>query len=556
MTTQSAGRSTAAPRGRGKGGRVGRKDRRTREPMRRNNETIGELDGQGNDRGVKANRGSQGSNQGNGRNQNGDAVNDNIQGDGGAIVYTCWIEKIESVQDMSTCRDNQKVKYTVGSFGGKALPWWNSYIHTRSREAVVRMAGHVTYTNRFHSSFSTPENKRNKRNESLKKNTEKRGNGGETSKDRNVKYDNKRTRTGNAFATTANPDCRVVPKTTNPVNARNPIVVREACFECGGTDHFKTTCPRSWKQWQSGTWRSVHAGHQDSSIVTGIESNNLGFSYEIEIASGKLVEIDKLSKHKAEIIFHEKVVTILLRNGKTLRVIGERLEEKVRHLRSEKSKEQKKEDIVMVRNFPEVFPDDLSGLPLNQEIEFRIDLIHGAIPVIKSPYRLAPSEMEELSGQLKEHQDKGFIQPSSSPWGAPTIVMNRVCRPYLDKFVIVFIDDILIYSKTQEKHEMHIGHVINGDGIHVDPSKIEAVKNWEAPRTPFEVRLFLGLPEYYRRFIENFSKIAKSPTIFTQKSKTFDWGEEQQKAFQTLKDKLCNAPVLALLDGSKDFVVY
>ncbi|GKD39895.1 putative reverse transcriptase domain-containing protein [Tanacetum coccineum] len=101
-----------------------------------------------------------------------------------------------------------------------------------------------------------------------------------------------------------------------------------------------------------------------------------------------------------------------------------------------------------------------------------------------------------------------------------------------------------------------LGHVINSDGIHVDPSKIEAVKNWEALRTPSKVRSFPGLAGYYRRFIENFSKIAKSLTIVTQKSRTFDWGEEHEKAFQTLKDKLCNAPVLALPNGPKYFVVY
>nr|GEV42976.1 putative reverse transcriptase domain-containing protein [Tanacetum cinerariifolium] len=151
--------------------------------------------------------------------------------------------------------------------------------------------------------------------------------------------------------------------------------------------------------------------------------------------------------------------------------------------------------------------------------------------------------------------------------------------------MIVFIDEILIYSKTREEHEMHLGlvleflkkkklyakfskcefwlrevqflrDVINGDGIHVDPSKIEAVKNWEVPRTPSEVRSLLGLVGYYYRFIKNFSKIAKPPTILTQKSKTFDWGEEQESAFQTLKDKLCNAHVLALLEGTKNFVVY
>ncbi|GKB01240.1 putative reverse transcriptase domain-containing protein [Tanacetum coccineum] len=340
--------------------------------------------------------------------------------------------------------------------------------------------------------------------------------------------------------------------------------------------------------------------------LLGIEPSDFGFSYEIEIASGQLVEIDKvikgckieidghvfdinlipfgsgsfdviirmdwLSDHKDEIIYHEKVVRIPLLDGK--------------------------------------------------EIEFQIELVPGAMPVAKSPYRLTPSELEELSGQLKELQDKGFIQPSSSPWGAlvlyvkkkdgsfrmcidyselnkltiknryplpridylfdqlsktsfrtryrhfeftvmpfgltnaPAIfmdLMNRVCRPYLDMFVIVFIDDILIYSKTREEHEEHLGlvlemlkkkrlyakfskcefwlrevqflgHVINGDRIHVDPSKIEAVKSWEAPRTPSKVRSFLG--------------------------------EEQENVFQTLKGKLCDAHVFSLLDGPEDFVVY
>nr|GEU85400.1 putative reverse transcriptase domain-containing protein [Tanacetum cinerariifolium] len=153
---------------------------------------------------------------------------------------------------------------------------------------------------------------------------------------------------------------------------------------------------------------------------------------------------------------------------------------------------------------------------------------------------------------------------------APVVFMdliNRVCRPYLDKFVIVFMDDILIYSKTWEEHEVHLGlvlellkkeklyakfskyefwlrevqflgHVINEDDIHVDPSNIKAVKNWEDPRTPSEIRSFLGLVGYYHRFIKNFSKIAKPLTILTQKSKTFGWGEEQEIAFQTLKDLL------------------
>ncbi|GJV78129.1 putative reverse transcriptase domain-containing protein [Tanacetum coccineum] len=171
---------------------------------------------------------------------------------------------------------------------------------------------------------------------------------------------------------------------------------------------------------------------------------------------------------------------------------------------------------------------------------------------------------------------------------APAIfmdLMNRVCKPYLDKFIIVFIDDILIYSKSEEEHEVHLktildllkkeklyakfskcefwlqevqflGHVVNRDGIHVDPSKVESVKNWKTPESSTEIRSFLGLAGYYRRFIENFSKIAKPLTLLTQKNKTYVWGDEQDEAFRILKEKLCNAPVLALPDGPDDFVVY
>ncbi|GJU18787.1 reverse transcriptase domain-containing protein [Tanacetum coccineum] len=297
--------------------------------------------------------GDQGRGQVIGRNLNGDAVNDKIRGDvsrgctykeflacnpkefdgkGGAIVYTRWIVMMESVQDMSRCRDSQKVKYTAGSFVGKALTWWNSQIHTQGREAVVGMswgdfktltreefrpssemqkletklwnhimvrAGHAAYIDRFHElarlvpHLVTPKGKRIERyiagtltnealrNGSIKKNLEKRGNRGEPSKDRNVRDDNKRTRTGNAYATTTDlvgrentstvpkcttcnthhshgapcctcfncnrpchfaKDCRVVPRNVNPINARNPTA--RTCYECGSTDHIKLACLR------------------------------------------------------------------------------------------------------------------------------------------------------------------------------------------------------------------------------------------------------------------------------------------------------------------------
>ncbi|GJZ50050.1 putative reverse transcriptase domain-containing protein [Tanacetum coccineum] len=106
------------------------------------------------------------------------------------------------------------------------------------------------------------------------------------------------------------------------------------------------------------------------------------------------------------------------------------------------------------------------------------------------------------------------------------------------------------------KEVQFLGHVVNRDGIHVDPSKVESVKNWKTPESPTEIRSFLGLAGYYRRFIENFSKIAKPLTLLTQKNKAYVWGDKQEESFRILKEKLCNAPVLALPDGPNDFVVY
>ncbi|XP_024961752.1 uncharacterized protein LOC112502152 [Cynara cardunculus var. scolymus] len=139
-------------------------------------------------------------------------------------------------------------------------------------------------------------------------------------------------------------------------------------------------------------------------------------------------------------------------------------------------------------------------------------------------------------------------------------LMNRVCGPYLDQFVIVFIDDILIYSKNEKEHEQHLrlilellakeqlyskfskcefwlhevqflGHVVNTEGINVDPAKIDAVMNWESPKSVSEIRSFLGLPGYYRRFIQDFSKIATPLTTLMKKSVRFDWGTKQEEAF-------------------------
>nr|GEZ05509.1 putative reverse transcriptase domain-containing protein [Tanacetum cinerariifolium] len=333
----------------------------------------------------------------------------------------------------------------------------------------------------------------------------------------------------------------------------------------------------------------------DSNIMTGIEPSELGFRYEIKIASGQLVEIDKVIK------------------SCILEIEGH------------------------------VF--EINLIPFGHG---SFDVIV-AVPVTKYPYRLAPSELEEFLSQLKELQDNDFIRPSSSPWrvsilfvqkkdgsfrmcidyrelnkltvknryplpriddpfdqfqgsqffskidlrsryhqlrvhendipktafrthygnfevivmpsgltNAPAVFMdliNRVCRSYLDKFMIVFIDDILIYSRTQKEHVEHLRLVLELLKKKKLYAKFSKCEFW-LREVQFLGHVINGLAGYYRRSIKDFSKIAKSLTILTQKCKTFDWGEELELAFQTLKDKLCNAHVLALSDGPEDFIVY
>ncbi|GJY94392.1 putative reverse transcriptase domain-containing protein [Tanacetum coccineum] len=141
-------------------------------------------------------------------------------------------------------------------------------------------------------------------------------------------------------------------------------------------------------------------------------------------------------------------------------------------------------------------------------------------------------------------------------------LMNRVCKPYLDKFVIFFIDAKQNNQINKEEHEEHIKLILEllkkeeFKGIHVDPTKIKSIKDWASPKSPTEIRQFLGLAGYYRRFIEGFSKIAKSMTKLTQKNVKFDWGEKEEAAFQLIKQKLCSAPILALPKGSENFIVY
>ncbi|GJR09001.1 putative reverse transcriptase domain-containing protein [Tanacetum coccineum] len=499
---------------------------------------------------------------------------------------------------------------------------------------------------------------------------------------------------------------------------------KPTCFECGAQGHFKKECPRL-KNNKGNRGNQAGNDRAPSEVIGGkcrgkpgqcrcgsqinITPSTLDHYYDVELADGRIIGLntilkgctlnflnhqfninlmpvelgsfdaiigmDWLAKHQAVIACAEKVVRIPWKN-KSLIIHGDG---STQGTIEDKSEKKRLEDVPIVQDFPEVFPEDLPGLPPTRQVEFQIDLVPGAAPVARAPYRLAPSEMKELSEQLKELSDKGFIRPSSSPWGAPVLfvkkkdgsfrmcidyrelnkltvknryplpriddlfdqlqgssvyskidlrsgyhqlrvreedipktafrtryghyefqvmpfgltnapavfmdLMNRVCKPYLDKFVIVFIDDILIYSKNKKEHEEHLkqilellkkeelyakfskcefwipkvqflGHVIDSEGIHVDPAKIESIKDWTSPKSPTEIRQFLGLAGYYRRFIEGFSKIAKPMTKLTQKKIKFEWGDKQEAAFQLLKQKLCSAPILALPEGSEDFIAY
>ncbi|GJZ18562.1 putative reverse transcriptase domain-containing protein [Tanacetum coccineum] len=385
-----------------------------------------------------------------------------------------------------------------------------------------------------------------------------------------------------------------------------------------------------------------------NTILRGCTLNILNHPFNIDLMPVELgsfdaiIGMDWLLKYQAIIVCAEKIVHIPWGN-ETLIVYGEgsnRGNEDRLHIISytktheymlkgcpvflanvttketkDKSEKKQLEDVLIVRDFPDVSLR-LVVVFLTQQVEFQIDLIPGDAPVARAPYRLAPSEMKELSEKLKELSNKGFIRPSSSPWGAPVLfvkkkdgslrmcidyrelnkltvknryplpriddlfdhqlrvreedipktafrtryghyefqvmsfgltnapavfmdLMNRLCKLFLDKFVIVFIDDILIYSKNKKEHEEHLKAVLEllkKEKLHSrGPTKIESIKDWESPKTPMDIHQFLGLVGYYRRFIKVFSKIAKSMTKLTQKGVKFDWGDKQKAAFQLLK---------------------
>ncbi|GJR69273.1 putative reverse transcriptase domain-containing protein [Tanacetum coccineum] len=311
-----------------------------------------------------------------------------------------------------------------------------------------------------------------------------------------------------------------------------------------------------------------------NTVLKGCTLNLVNHIFEIDLMPIKLgtfdiiIGMDWLVKHDAVIICGEKVVRIPYGNKMLIVESDKGIEGEMIGRRP------------VIRDFPKVFLEELPGPPPSRQVEFRIDLVPGAAPVARAPYSLAPSVTRVWSN---------WSSPSDDVWDWTNAsvfmdLMNRVCKPYLDKFVIVFIDDILVYSKDEEEHEKHLkiilellkkerlyakiskcdfwlnsvqflSHVIDCSGVHVDPAKIEAIKSWAAPTMPAEVRQFLGLAGYYRRFIEGFSLISKPLTkLISEKIKNLMGKRKKRKLFKTLEAELSSARSY-VAEGTEDFMV-
>ncbi|XP_062110424.1 uncharacterized protein LOC133822186 [Humulus lupulus] len=215
------------------------------------------------------------------------------------------------------------------------------------------------------------------------------------------------------------------------------------------------------------------------------------------------------------------------------------------------------EDVHIVREFMEVFPEDLLGIPPDHEIEFEIELLPGTTLISKAPYCMAPAELKELKTQLEELLEKKFIRPNHSPWGAPS---EKEHEEHL-RCTLETLKKEQLYAKFKKCEFWldkinFLGHVVSKSGILVDPAKVEVVKGWSQPRNATEVRSFLGLAGYYRRFIEGFSKITTPLTALTRMNSRFIWTEACEESFMELKNRLTNAPILTIPNSTDEFEIF
>ncbi|GJX24779.1 putative reverse transcriptase domain-containing protein [Tanacetum coccineum] len=309
---------------------------------------------------------------------------------------------------------------------------------------------------------------------------------------------------------------------------------------------------------------------ETNTLLRGCTLGLLGHPFNIDLMPIELgsfdaiIGMDWLANHQV-IVCDEKVIRIPY--GDEVLIV-----EVTKNESGDKSEEKRLEDVSTVRNFLEVFPEDLPGLPPTRQVKFQIDLVPGATPVARAPYRLAPSEFQEFSTQLQELSDKGFIRPSSSPWGASVLIDDlfdqlqgsrvyskidlrsgyhqlRVREEYIPKTAFrtryghhefqVMSFELTNTPANEEEHAEHLKLIL------------ELLKKEE-----LYAKFSKCLAGYYQRFIEGFSKIAKPMTKLTQKNGKFDWSEKAEAAFQLLKQKLCSAPILASPESSENFMVY
>ncbi|XP_073001473.1 uncharacterized protein [Typha latifolia] len=249
-----------------------------------------------------------------------------------------------------------------------------------------------------------------------------------------------------------------------------------------------------------------------------------------------ILGMDWLAAYYASINCYSKEVILQLNDGIECRLCKDRQMDRsqlVAIMSIELAGTQTLTDLPVVQEFPDVFPEDILGLSPDRGVEFTIDLIPRVGPISKAPYHMALKEMEELREQIDDLLSRGLIRPSSSPWGT-----------------------LVLFVKKKDEEVVFLGHVVSGEGIRVDKSKITIVLNWRQPSTILEVSSFLGLVEYYRCFVGGFSKIVNPLTKLTRKDQCFVWTADCEESFQELKRKLTSAPVLIVPRSGGGYQVY
>ncbi|GJU39453.1 putative reverse transcriptase domain-containing protein [Tanacetum coccineum] len=275
---------------------------------------------------------------------------------------------------------------------------------------------------------------------------------------------------------------------------------------------------------------------RSDTVLRGCTLGLLGHPFNIDLMPVELgsfdviIGMDWLANHHAVIVCDEKIMRIPY--GDEVMIVQVTKKEI-----EDKSEEKRLKDVPNVRDFPEVFPNDLPGLPPSSQVEFRIDLVPGAAHVLQGSSVYSKIDMRSGYHQLRVREED---------------IPKTAFRTHYSHYEFKVMPFGLINAPAVQ----FLGHVIDSEGIHVDPSKIESIKDRASPKTLIDIGQFLSLVGYYRRFIEGFSKIAKPMTKLTQKNGKFDWSEKAEAAVQLLKQKLCSAPILLLPEGSEDFVVY